>query len=88
MKNSEVKEYLNTFPDDADICLILANPRERKRYEVVNMLAISDYDRPVFIIDVGQAIDMDEEEKKVCEECESEDLDGQMNIDDFPEVLP
>ena len=34
MKNSELKEYLNTFQDDAPISVILANPRKRKRYEI------------------------------------------------------
>lgn len=32
MKNSELKEYLNTFPDDAEVSVIIANPKEKKRY--------------------------------------------------------
>ena len=39
MTNRELKEYLNTFPDDAEISLILANPRERKLYDVENAFA-------------------------------------------------
>lgn len=90
MKNRELKEYLNTFPDDAPISLILANPRERKLYECVNVLFITDQGQPIFCIDVGQESDMDAEMVAACEEDErnAEQLDGQMEITDFPEVLP
>lgn len=90
MKNSELKEYLNTFPDDSDVSLILANPRKRKLYECVDVLLVSDIGQPVFCIDVGNESEMDAEEKEVCEECEreSDNIEGQMSITDFPEVLP
>lgn len=90
MKNSELKEYLNTFPDDADVSLILANPRERKLYKCVDALCITDQGQPIFCIDVGQESDMDAEMVAACEEDErnEEQLDGQMEIADFPEVLP
>ena len=90
MKNSELKEYLNTFPDDADVSLILANPRERKLYKCVDALCITDQGQPIFCIDVGQSSDMDEEMVAACEEDErnADDLDGQMTISDFPEVMP
>ena len=70
MTNRELKEYLNTFPDDAEIRLILANP--------------------IFCIDVGKESDMDAELVQACEEDEknAENLAGQMNITDYPEVLP
>ena len=90
MKNSELKAYLNTFPDDEDVRLILANPRERKLYECVDVLCITDQGKPIFCIDVGQASDMDAEMDAACEEDESnaENLAGQMEISDFPEVMP
>lgn len=90
MKNCELKEYLNTFPDDAPISLILANPRERKLYECVNVLFITDQGQPIFCIDVGQESDMDAEMAAACEEDErkAENLEGQMEIADFPDVLP
>ena len=90
MKNCELKEYLNTFPDDADVILILANPRERKLYECVDVLFITDQGQPIFCIDVGNESDMDEELVAACEEDErnAEQRDGQMEITDFPEVLP
>lgn len=61
MKNSESKEYLNGFPDDAPISVILANPRKRKLYEVKDILHITDMGQPVFCIDVGKEKDMDAE---------------------------
>lgn len=90
MKNSELKEYINTFPDDADVSLILANPRKRKLYECVDVIFITDQGQPIFCIDVGQESDMDEELVAACEEDErnAENMDGQMEISDFPEVLP
>lgn len=90
MKNSELKEYINTFPDDAPVSLILANPRKRKLYEVVNVLLVTDQEKPVFCIDVGDETDMDSEMVAASEEAEkeAENIEEQMNITDFPEVLP
>ena len=90
MKNSELKEYLNTFPDDADISIILANPMKRKLYEVERVDCITDMEQLVFCVTVGEAKDMDSDMVSVCEECErnADNLSGQMEITDFPEVMP
>ena len=90
MKNSELKEYLNTFPDDADISLILENPRKRKLYEVERVDFITDMEQPVFCVTVGEENDMDSDMIAACEEDErnTENLAGQMEITDFPEVMP
>ena len=90
MKNSELKEYLNTFPDDADISLILANPSKRKLYEVDRVDFITDMEQPAFCVTVGEAKDMDADMMVACEEDErnAENMDGQMEITDFPEVMP
>ena len=90
MKHSELKEYLNTFPDDADISLILENPRKRKLYEVERVDFITDMGQPVFCVTVGEAKDMDTDMVTACEEDErnAENLAGQMEITDFPEVMP
>ena len=37
MKNSELKEYVNSFPDDAPVSIICANPRKRKLYKLEEM---------------------------------------------------
>ena len=90
MKNSELKEYINTFSDDSDISLILANPMKRKLYEVERVDFITDMEQPVFCVTVGEAKDMDEDMVTACEEDErnAENLAGQMEITDFPEVMP
>ena len=90
MRNSELQDYLSAFPDDADVSYLLANPRERKLYECVNVFGVIDAPNPVFCIDVGEAKDMDEDMVKACEEDErnAENLAGQMEITDFPEAMP
>ena len=90
MKNSELKEYLNTFPDDADISLIFFFLWKRKLYEVERIDFITDIGQPVFCVTVGEAKDMDEDMVTACEEDErnAENLAGQMEITDFPEVMP
>lgn len=87
MTNKELKEYLNTFPDDAPISIILANPRKRKLYSLENMLYITDQGQPVFCIDVGVEKDMDAELVAACEQ-DADNLEGQIDIADFPEVMP
>ena len=90
MKNSELKEYLDTFPDDANVVLLLTNPMKRKLYEVERVDYITDIGQPVFCVTVGGAKDMDADMVAACEEDErnAENLSGQMEITDFPEVLP
>ena len=90
MKNSELKEYLNTFPDDANVVMLLANPMKRKLYEVERVDFITDMEQPVFCVTVGEAKDMDADMVTACEEDErnAENLAGQMEITDFPEVMP
>ena len=90
MKNSELKEYIDTFSDDANVVLLLANPMKRKLYEVERIDFITDIGQPVFCVTVGEAKDMDEDMVKACEDDErnAENLSGQMDITDFPEVMP
>lgn len=90
MKTGELKKYLDKFPDDVHIGIVLANPRDRKLYKVENIIAKTDQTQPVFCIDVGEEIDMDAELGTACKECkqETDDLEGQMRIEDFPEVMP
>ena len=90
MKNCELKEYLNIFPDDANVVMLFANPRKRKIYEVERIDFITDIGQPVFCVTVGEAKDIDSEMVAVCEECErnADNLSGQMEITDFPEVMP
>ena len=89
MKNSELKEYLNTFPDDADVSVIIANPKKRKIYPLVDYKGITDVGYPAFCFEVTEK-DMDAEMIAATEEDErnAQQLEGQMEIADFPEVLP
>lgn len=61
MTNKELIEYLQQFPGDATPSFIVANPKDRKYYEMVNVFGITDMWIPVFCIEVGPACDMDEE---------------------------
>ena len=90
MKNSELQDYLSTFQDDVDVSYILANQRERKLYECVNVFGVIDAPNPLFCIDVGEEKDIDADMVAACEGCErdAENIEGQMDITDFPEVLP
>lgn len=90
MKNSELKEYLKRFPNNVPVSLILANPRKRKLYEVENILYVTDQDQPIFCIDVGEESDMDAEMVAACEEDEhrADNIEGQMEISDYPGVMP
>ena len=46
--------------------------------------------QPLILIDIGKESDMDAEMISACEEDEksADDLEGQMQIEDFPEVMP
>lgn len=90
MTNSELKEYLNKFPDDAPVNIICANPRKRKLYKLENVIWVTDQGQPLILIDIGKESDMDAEMIAACKEDEksADDLEGQMEIGDFPEVMP
>ena len=80
MKNSELKEYLNGFPDDSDIAVIIVNPKERKHYPLTDYAVITDMGNPVFLFEVCRG--------KVFEESRDDNLPVQTDFSDFPEVLP
>lgn len=80
MKNSELKEYLNTFQDDAEISVIIANPKEREKYPLKDYYGITDLGNPVFLLEVGKPKNL-EEERDV-------NILGQMEFRDIPGVMP
>lgn len=71
MKNKELIEYLSNFEDNSSVAIITADPRKRKVYQH-NTVIITDSEEPAIIIDITGERDMDEEEKKACEECEKQ----------------
>ncbi len=90
MKNIDVQRYLKQFSDDADISIVIAHPKKRKVYEHEAVLLIADSEVPAFVIAIKRERGMDEEESAACKECEqaAENIKGQMDISDFPEVMP
>lgn len=70
MTNKELREYLAGFEDDADVAIIAAWPKKRKVYEHEGVAALTDSKIPAIILGITNERDMDEEEKKACEECE------------------
>ena len=80
MKNSELKEYLDTFPADAEVSVIIANPKERKRYPLKDYHGVTDLEIPVFLLEVGKPENLEEEKDA--------DIPGQMEIGDIPGVMP
>jgi len=79
MKNSELKEYLNTFPDDADVSVIIVNCKKRKLYPVTEHHGVTDMEQPVFCLDIGEPENLDEPDA---------DIEGQMDFSDIPGVMP
>ena len=80
MKNSELKEYLNTFPDDAEVSVIIANPKEKKHYPLKDYRGITDLGNPVCLLEVGKPENLEEEKDA--------DIPGQMEMGDIPGVMP
>ena len=72
MKNIELKQYLDRFPDDAEVSLLLANQKERKFYKHNGIGGITDMDYPVLVAEIIETLDMDEEMVNACEEDERE----------------
>ena len=55
-------------------------------WQILKIYIGADFERPVFIIDVGKESDMDADAVKACEE--DENVEGQMEIENFPEYMP
>lgn len=72
MSNKELIEYLQQYPDNAIPSFIVANTKDRKYHETVNVMCITDMETPVFCIEVGPAQDMDEDMVQACEEDEKQ----------------
>lgn len=71
MLNRELKEYLKNFPDDADVVILTAAPKERKMYPAkgFGMLDIDKF--PCLVIELGEGKDMDADLRRICEEEEA-----------------
>ena len=60
------------------------------RYSLAVDRRVKNEGQPLILIDIGKESDMDAEMISACEEDEksADDLEGQMQIEDFPEVMP
>ena len=74
MTKKELIEYLKQFQDDAELSILIANPKERLIHHVKGFACLQDKEipYPVFCIEVGNAENMDEEMVKACEEEEQQ----------------
>ena len=90
MSNAELQAYLASFPGIEDVSILLASPKERKLYKCDGLMVITDQEVPVICIEVGESVDMNADMVAVCEECEKESdiLEGQMEISDYPGIVP
>lgn len=71
MKVKELIEYLEGFDQEAEVAVIAANPKARKKYEGT-VFVIMDMEIPVLCFDICGESDMDEEECEMAEKCEKE----------------
>ena len=72
MENRELKEYLAEFADNAQMSIIIANPKKRKMYILEELFMIKDekIGQPVLCIQIAEERDMDEDERKAAEQDE------------------
>lgn len=65
MTNKELREYLELFDDNKDVCFLIANPSKRVFYREVEQFVITDMDKPCICIEIVEEYPMDDEMKFV-----------------------
>lgn len=88
VSNAELQEYLANYSRKEDVSILIASPKERKLFKCDKVFFITDHEAPVICIEVGESVDMDAQMVAVCEECENDVLEGQMEISDYPGIVP
>lgn len=73
MKTKELMKYLERFEKDTEIAVIVIDRKERTVSTEMIMNMISDADRPVMILEIGEMEQMEETEDGRMEEEEKED---------------
>lgn len=61
MKAKELIEYLQGFDGEAEVAIIAANPKQRKKYNG-KIFVITDGGQPIMCIEISNESDLDEEE--------------------------
>lgn len=70
----QVMKYLSEYPDEAKLGVMVADTKNRKKYQIKDGNWIDMFSYPVLVLDVGEAHDMDEVEKQVACECEEPEI--------------
>lgn len=65
LTNKELKEYLNTFEDDAAVCIIPVTLEDNKIWkpQEIAMMEAEEMDSPCLVVRLGRARNMDAEER-------------------------
>lgn len=72
MKTKELIEYLKMFDEDCEVNMIAIDPKKRIKYNIGNVIMITDAGLPVFGIELNGEHDFEEDETAMAEECEAE----------------
>jgi len=70
MPVKEFIEYLQRWPEDAQIGFLCADVENRKVFQTKELTALIDCPQPLICLDIGNPEDFDAEEIRTAEECE------------------
>ena len=85
METQELMKYLENFAKDSKVSVIVLNDEERTVQYVEHCCCITDQEKPVFFLELGEKMSMDEEEEQ--ETCSGQ-IPGQDSILNHPEYMP
>lgn len=71
MKAKELIEYLQGFDGEAEVVIIAANPKQRKKYNG-NVFVITDGGQPIMCVEITEESDLDAEEITAAKQDERE----------------
>lgn len=71
MKAKELIEYLQGFDGEAEVVIIAANPKQRKKYNG-NVFVITDGGQPIMCVEITEESDLDAEEIAAAKQDERE----------------
>lgn len=61
MTTKELIEYLENFAKDSEVSVLVPNKEERTIQKVKHCYCITDESQPVFFLELGEKMSMDEE---------------------------
>ena len=84
MTAREMIEYLQMFPEDSFISMMIVDKKKRTVQGVENLVGITDSECPAFFLEAGKAENMDEE----LYESGIPQVEGQMDFEDYEGIGP